>query len=446
MRKTLAGAVAGACLLVSAPAALAARRRRAAHARHAAGGGYISAYTLAGRATPTPTRRSPSARARAAARTSRRRDRPARHARADRQLQRLLRRLQRRRRDGAPSPVGPDLARLLPLRGTAARSFAELARARLPGRHLALRGAGPDPHGQLRRPGDRLGRATAACSWAPRAPMTRPGTPKAFGDVWVAATTTRAAPAARPSTTASATRGTVTVGKGSSAPNLSASSTTRRRSRPTAPAAAATATSTSPGRASPGTAAGRHLLRRARPTTARPVHQPDEADPTQSRTCSSRTSRSPATATSTSRLRSFERRSGPRATTVAIVQVDRLRRDVLQAAAAAVVHALRRGRRLATPRRLRRSRGRTTRSTRTSGGGRRRPRLRRLRRPLRVRLHVLPPRHAGPLHGRPADTVDPNCVYIVYDPQAGHAGADRARPTARSSRAPAASRGSIFLR
>ena len=52
------------------------------------------------------------------------------------------------------------------------------------------------------------------------------------------------------------------------------------------------------------------------------------------------------------------------------------------------------------------------RGRRDAGSG---TRLRRLRRPLHVRLHVLPPRHSGALHGRPARHAH-EWIYIVYDP------------------------------
>ena len=62
----------------------------------------------------------------------------------------------------------------------------ELARSRLPGRHLAVRGAAQRPDRVVGRPGDRLGRPRPRVLRARRARTTRPARAKTFGDVWVA--------------------------------------------------------------------------------------------------------------------------------------------------------------------------------------------------------------------------------------------------------------------
>ena len=102
-----------------------------------------------------------------------------------RQLERLLRRLQRRRRGGRPVPVGPDLAGLLPLRERR-REFTSSLVPGYPDDTSPYAALAADPHGQRRRPGDRLGRRGATRSPAPRAPTIPAGTAKTFGDVWVA--------------------------------------------------------------------------------------------------------------------------------------------------------------------------------------------------------------------------------------------------------------------
>ena len=72
--------------------------------------------------------------------------------------------------------------------------------------------------------------------------------------------------------------------------------------------------------------------------------------------------------------------------------------------------------------------------------GRRRPRLRRFRRPLRVRLHVLPARHAGPLDRRSGRRRARVGLHRLRPQQTRHRGRRPARRTARSTRASAASR------
>ena len=120
-------------------------------------GGYVSAYTLATGIPYTDAvldrgldRAGPPERAR-------RRDRPARSAGDDRQLERLRRGL--RRLDARQlRPGRSHLAGLLPLRERR-RELRELAGPRLSGRHVAVCGARADPHGLVRRPRDRLGPA-----------------------------------------------------------------------------------------------------------------------------------------------------------------------------------------------------------------------------------------------------------------------------------------------
>jgi hypothetical protein len=85
------------------------------------------------------------------------RRRPEKHGCDSRELQRLLRRLQpRRRRRSSRS----DLARLLPL-AERRRKLCQFARSRLSGRHVAVRGdrQAAGPHGELRRSRDRVGRS-----------------------------------------------------------------------------------------------------------------------------------------------------------------------------------------------------------------------------------------------------------------------------------------------
>jgi hypothetical protein len=97
------------------------------------------------------------------------------------------------------------------------------------------------------------------------------GTPKTFGDVWVATYDNPGGPTGNPQNDGKRYRQTALVNRGSSAPNLRGSSTTRRRSKPTTtPTAAATTTPTSRGRASAATAAAWRSTSPARRTMASP--------------------------------------------------------------------------------------------------------------------------------------------------------------------------------
>ena len=102
------------------------------------------------------------------------------------QLERLLRRLQRRRGRRRRAAAGrADLAGLLPVRRTAApRSSPRWFRDTrgTPRRTELGRRCGRPAPATRSSPGT----ATAGCSPARRAPTTRPGSKKTFGDVWVA--------------------------------------------------------------------------------------------------------------------------------------------------------------------------------------------------------------------------------------------------------------------
>ena len=152
----------------------------------AAGGGYVSAYTLAtGNAYTDATLDECSRLARPPERAVPG-HRPSRHRGDDRQLQRLLRRLQRRRgRQRRPDPVRPDLARLLPLRERR-RRLLELAGSRLsratPPRSAALANIRTASAGDPVIAWDADGRVFMGSE-------TRDdpaGTKKTFGDEWVA--------------------------------------------------------------------------------------------------------------------------------------------------------------------------------------------------------------------------------------------------------------------
>ena len=359
------------------------------------GNGYVSAYTLAtGNAYTDDTldrmRRRPWPPERAGGR-----DRPAQREPADRQLQRLLRRLQP---PGSAARVAgrADLARLLPQRGRR-RELPELARARLPGRHLAVRRAGARPDRQRGDPviaWDGHGRAVHRLG-----DLGRPGRD-----------------ARRPSATSSSRvydnpggPGGATINDGKRVraerdrePRLVRAEPPRRVQRQDGD------------RGRPhGRLVRRHRVlrlvavhRQRRPTTSTSPGRPTTARP----------GRNPKSLSQVAQDVQFPDISvtgqRPRLRDVPAVgaqerpdrrgrhrEVDRLRRDLRPGHGPPAVPALRRERRLGSGGHADRQPGRRS----LRGGrdrGRRRARLRRFRRPLRVRLHVLPARHAGPLDGR----------------------------------------------
>ena len=138
--------------------------------------------------------------------------------------------------DGVPQPVGPIWLGYYRSQNGGS-SFQSLARPRLSRRHVAVRGARADPHGDSGDPvlaWDKHGRLFAGAE----AREDPAGTPKGFGDVWVATLrepggSARQHAQRRQGVQALGDRRQGLLGAGHSA----ASSTTRRRSRPTAPAA-----------------------------------------------------------------------------------------------------------------------------------------------------------------------------------------------------------------
>ena len=113
-----------------------------------------------------------------------------------------------------------NLARLLPLRERG-RVLPELARPGLPGRHLAVRchREAASPHGELRRSRHCLGRARPAF-FGSESSDDPAGTPKTFGDVWVATFDNAGGTTGDPDNDGKRYRQTVVVERGSSAPNL----------------------------------------------------------------------------------------------------------------------------------------------------------------------------------------------------------------------------------
>ena len=171
--------------------------------------------------------------------------------------------------DGAPLPVGPDLAGLLPLRER--RRVVPVARwsRATPATPRRTR---PGPRCAPPAPATRSspGTATAGCSPARRAPTTRPAPKKTFGDEWVATYENPAGVGGATINDGKEFRRSVIVAKRllraeplgvfNDKTAIAADRTATRR-----PAA----TSTSPGPGSPATAA-RTSTWSAPPTTARP--------------------------------------------------------------------------------------------------------------------------------------------------------------------------------
>ena len=348
-----------------------------------------------------------------------RRDRPAQREPADRQLQRLLRRLPAARERGAVAGRA-DLARLLPQRGRR-RELPELARARAtrttPRRTPRRPTSGPPARATRSSPGT----ATAGCSWAPRSSDDPAGTKKTFGDVFVAVYDNPGGPGGATINDGKRFVRSEIVNRGSSAPNLLG--VFNDKTAIEADRTGGSCDGTVYFAWSRFTGNGTNNIYIARSTD----HGATWSNPKSLSQVAQDVQFPDISVTANGHVyvtfRQSERKNG---------QTDAI--DIVKStdcgATFGAAKVLQPFLRYDATRRLG-SRGHTARQPgRRSlrGGrdrGRRRARLRRFRRPLRVRLHVLPARHAGPLDRRSGRRRARVGLHRLRPQQTGQPGPDR---------------------